>query len=75
MKTEKFVYRYMTPDGSKGPASDDGIALVALNAFVTRLKLDGRTHEADKNLWTGKTLKQEQTGKNAYRATIIFTKK
>jgi len=75
MKTERFIYKYKTPDDVQGPISDWAVSLVALNAFVTRLKLSGRTREADKSLWSGKTLKQEKTGKNSYTATIIFTKK
>lgn len=75
MKSEKFVYRYRTPDDVTSPIPDFAVVMHARNAFVTRLKLDGRAHEADGSLWSGKVLKQEQTAKNAFAATIIFTKK
>jgi hypothetical protein len=74
MTSEKFTFPYITPDGCLGANSDGSVAIFALNAFVTSLKSD-RPHEADQDLWTGKVLKQERTGKNAYTATIIFTKK
>lgn len=75
MKTEKFVYRYRGPDGVLEPARDSSIALIALNAFVTSLKLAGHTREADPALWTGKVLKQERVDRIWHDATIIFTKK
>jgi hypothetical protein len=76
MKTEKFVYRYITPDGGPSePASDYSTAIFALNAFFASLKLSGRSREADASLWTSKVLKQEQTSKNSYTATVLFTKK